>query len=53
MQALCEADPKLAVSVSHKTRPSLDGEKDGVTYHFTDIDTFREMVDAGQFLEHA
>jgi guanylate kinase len=53
VEALCEADPKLMVSVSHTTRPGRDGEKDGIAYHFTDVDSFREMVDAGQFLEHA
>ncbi len=53
VEALCEADPKLMVSISHTTRPGRDGEKDGIAYHFTDVDSFREMVDAGQFLEHA
>jgi len=53
VQALCEADPKLAVSISHTTRPRRDGEKDGIAYHFTDIASFREMIDEGQFLEHA
>ena len=53
VKALCEADPKLMVSVSHTTRPRRDGEKDGIAYHFTDVDSFREMVDGEQFLEHA
>ena len=53
VRALCDADPKLMVSVSHTTRPRRDGEKDGVAYHFTDVDSFREMVDGEQFLEHA
>ena len=53
VEALCKADPKLMVSVSHTTRPGRNGEKDGVAYHFTDIDSFMKMVDAGQFLEHA
>ena len=53
VQALCEADPKLMVSVSHTTRPKRDGETDGIAYHFTDVDSFREMINAGQFLEHA
>ncbi len=53
VEALCEADPKLMVSISHTTRPKRDGEKDSVAYHFTDVDIFREMVDAEQFLEHA
>jgi len=53
VEVLCKADPKLMVSISHTTRPRRDGEKDGVAYHFTDIDAFRKMVDAEQFLEHA
>ncbi|MCH8846848.1 MAG: guanylate kinase [Proteobacteria bacterium] len=53
VQALCEADPKLMVSVSHTTRPKRDGETDGIAYHFTDVDSFREMINAGQFLEYA
>ncbi len=53
VQALCEADPKLTVSVSHTTRPSRDGEKDGIAYHFTDVNSFNEMVKQDQFLEHA
>jgi guanylate kinase len=53
VKALCEADPELMVSVSHTTRPRRDGEEDGIAYHFTDVDSFREMVDGGQFLEHA
>ena len=52
VKALCEADPNLMVSVSHTTRPRRDGEEDGIAYHFTDIDSFREMVDGEQFLEH-
>jgi len=53
VKALCESDPKLMVSVSHTTRPRRDGETDGIAYHFTDIDSFMEMVDSYQFLEHA
>ena len=53
VEALCAADPKLMVSISHTTRPKRDGEKDNVAYHFTDVDSFRKMVDTEQFLEHA
>ena len=51
--ALCESDPKLVVSVSHTTRPRRDGETDGIAYYFTDVDSFKEMIDSDQFLEHA
>jgi guanylate kinase len=53
VMALCESDPKLVVSVSHTTRPRRDGETDGIAYYFTDIDSFKEMIDSDQFLEHA
>ncbi len=53
VEALCEADPNLMVSVSHTTRPGRDGEQNGIDYHFTDVDSFREMIKAGQFLEYA
>ena len=53
VMALCESDPKLVVSVSHTTRPRRDGETDGIAYYFTDVDSFKEMIDSDQFLEHA
>lgn len=43
----------LTVSVSHTTRPPRPGEIDGHHYHFTDVDTFSQAIDEGQFLEHA
>ncbi len=53
VQALCEADPELMVSVSHTTRPRRNGEAEGIAYHFTDVDSFMEMVDREHFLEYA
>ncbi len=53
VKALCKADPKLVASVSHTTRTSRDEEEDGITYHFTDVNSFRKMINAGEFLEHA
>jgi len=29
------------------------GEQDGIHYHFTDVPTFEQMMEAGHFLEHA
>ncbi len=43
----------LALSVSHTTRQPRPGEVDGQDYHFVDSPAFREMIDAGVFLEHA
>ena len=44
---------EVVVSVSHTTRAKREGEVDGVHYHFIDIDTFNEMAENGEFLEHA
>lgn len=52
-QALMEAEPRLAVSVSHTTRAPRPGELDGVHYHFVDKPTFEAMIAAGEFVEHA
>ncbi|MEE8365411.1 MAG: guanylate kinase [Gammaproteobacteria bacterium] len=43
----------LAVSVSHATRSIRPGETDGVDYHFVSLDTFEQMVNNDEFLEHA
>ena len=43
----------LALSVSHTTRAPRPGEIDGEDYHFVDEATFREMVSADAFFEHA
>ncbi|KPP99242.1 guanylate kinase [Marinobacter sp. HL-58] len=46
-------DGKLCVSVSHTTRPTRAGEKNGVNYHFVSRDEFEAMIARGEFLEHA
>jgi len=53
VKALVESTAALEVSVSHTTRPMRPGEVDGVHYHFVPVETFRERVDAGDFLEYA
>ena len=52
-KALVESMPDVTVSVSHTTRPPRPGEQEGVHYYFVDPETFRAMVAAGRFLEHA
>ena len=39
--------------VTHTTRRPRRDEVDGVDYHFVSNETYFEMVDRGQFLEHA
>ncbi|MBB4153798.1 guanylate kinase [Sphingomonas jinjuensis] len=50
---LLASETELGVSVSYTTRPIRPGEVDGRDYHFVDLDTFREMVANGDFLEWA
>ncbi len=44
---------KLCVSVSHTTRPMRPGEVDAINYHFVAPEVFAQMVEKGEFLEHA
>ena len=43
----------IEYSISTTTRPIRPGERDGVDYHFTDVDTFKRLITDGAFLEHA
>ncbi|MDQ5767038.1 guanylate kinase [Thiothrix subterranea] len=53
LNALRERVDKLVISVSHTTRPPRPGEQDGVHYHFTPVEVFRQQVADGNFLEYA
>jgi len=50
---LVELEDNVMFSISHTTRTMRPGERDGVDYHFVDIDGFKSMVAAGSFLEWA
>ncbi len=50
---LLRHDPRLVLSVSHTTREPRPGEHEGRQYHFVSPALFREMVERGEFLEHA
>ena len=52
-RALLEREPEILLSVSYTTRPPRPGEKDGIDYHFVTPKRFRELEEAGEFLEHA
>jgi guanylate kinase len=43
----------LEFSVSYTTRPIRAGEVDGRDYHFVTPEKFQEMVERGEFAEHA
>lgn len=53
VSALLAADPKVEVSISHTTRAARPGEQDGVNYNFVSVDAFKDVVEKGDFLEHA
>lgn len=53
LKALIERTPTLVFSISYTTRAPRNGEVDGRDYHFIDLDRFRAMRDAGEFLESA
>ena len=46
-------DFHYAVSVSATTRRPRPGEIDGVHYHFLERERFEQLVEQGEFLEHA
>lgn len=53
VNAALESLPNLRISVSHTTRAKRPGEQDGVNYNFVDEQTFADLIQAGDFLEHA
>jgi guanylate kinase len=53
VKAALERDPSLKVSVSHTTRKPRENEQPGQHYHFVSVDEFKQLRDAGEFLEHA
>ena len=53
LRRLMELREKLCFSVSATTRAPRTGEVDGVDYFFITREKFAEMVENGEFLEHA
>lgn len=51
--ALLAAEPQVQLSVSYTTRAPRPGEVEGKDYHFVNREKFLEMVNHGDFLEHA
>lgn len=50
---LLEENKELALSVSMTTRAPREGEIEGVSYYFTDKETFKKRIEAGELLEYA
>ncbi len=53
VNALLSRDSRLVLSISHTTRQPRPGEIDGQHYHFVSKTKFEEMVEDGDFMEHA
>ena len=53
VKALMAREPRLRFSVSYTTRKPRANEIDGRDYHFIAPARFQEMVEGGEFLEHA
>lgn len=53
VHALMEREPSLSFSVSYTTRPKRPSEVDGRDYFFVSRERFEQMIEAGDFLEHA
>lgn len=53
VNALLAREPGIALSISHTTRAPRPGDVDGVQYHFVERAAFDDMVERGEFLEHA
>lgn len=50
---LLEENKELALSISMTTRAPREGEVEGVSYYFTDKETFKKCIEAGELLEYA
>ena len=53
LRELVRRVPGLSFAVSHTTRPRRAQEADGRDYHFVTDDRFRQLIDAGAFVEWA
>ena len=53
VEALIKKTKNICVSVSHTTRPPRPDEVNGINYHFTSIEEFKEMINNNAFVEHA
>ncbi|CAL7962828.1 Guanylate kinase [Alphaproteobacteria bacterium] len=53
MERILQEDKHIHPSISVTTRSIRSGEKDGVNYYYTDVATFKQMVQESKLLEHA
>ena len=50
---IADRNPLYHRVISYTTRPMREGEVDGVNYHFITKEKYDEMVENGDFIEHA
>lgn len=50
---LLEETEDLELSVSMTTRAPRTGEVEGISYYFTDVETFKKSIGGGELLEYA
>jgi len=53
VRALMTRMPQLRFSISYTTRQQRQTERDGLDYFFVDKPAFQQMIERGDFLEHA
>lgn len=53
VKKLMDSDPSIRFSCSVTTRMPREGEIEGVHYHFVSDAEYAQMVERGEFLEHA
>jgi len=53
VKALMQREPAIQFSVSYTTRKPRPNEVPGRDYHFVAPERFQQMIDQGEFLEHA
>jgi len=53
VNSLMVQDQRLVLSISHTTRKPRPGEENGKHYHFVSKESFEQMVESGDFMEHA
>jgi guanylate kinase len=53
VKALLQRMPQLHVSISHTTRHMRPTEQPGREYYFVPVAEFEQLVEQGEFLEHA
>lgn len=53
VRALLQSNQNLSLSISHTTRAPRSGEINGRDYHFVSLETFRQMLLNGEFVESA